>query len=373
MGMWEFNPIRHRVPGYGARIRRHHVGAPPGSLDLPRPGEAPAPPAIISALLYDGNSIGERISVAAADLTPPDGVEERILWIRIEGRPTGAQLASLGRNFSLDPLALEDVINRVGRPKYDSYESYQFVVLGSFCRRGDGALIEGQISLFLGKGWVISINEGATDVFDPIFQRLHGSGAIRTHGSDFLFYSLIDMIVDRCFPILDEFGDGLEALEEGILDSPDREARERLHYARRELVRLRRSWWPQRDVIATLMRNDSGSLSETSRLYMQDCHDHCVIIIDFVESYHSTVSSLMDLLLSSVGQRMNDIMKALTIIATIFMPLSFIAGLYGMNFDTDSPWNMPELHWRFGYFYALGIMLAVVIVMLVYFRRKRWL
>ncbi|HOL38078.1 MAG TPA: magnesium/cobalt transporter CorA, partial [Rubrivivax sp.] len=230
-----------------------------------------------------------------------------------------------------------------------------------------------QVSFFLGRNYVVSIAQGPHDLFEPVRERIRGGGKIRRYGADYLLYSLLDVVVDSAFALLEELGDRLEALEDEILDDPTREARNRIHYAKRELVVMRRAWWPQREVVAALMRDEDRQLSDHTRLYLRDCYDHCVIVIDFVETYREMASSLLDTYLSAVSQRMNDVMKALTVAATIFLPLTFITGLYGMNFDTASPWNLPELHWRFGYPYALGLMVAIVAGMLAYFKHRRWL
>lgn len=316
--------------------------------------------------------LDERTDVAATDCHAPAEGTTEVAWVHLQGSPTTEQLQTLGSCFDLHPLALEDVFQHEGRAKFEAFDSHQFVILDHVHRDKGGGVCADQVSFFFGAHYVISINAGSKDIFDPVRQRIHGTGKIRTRGSDYLLYALMDVTVDSAFPLLEGLGNELEMLEDDILDNPAREARNRIHYAKRELVLMRRAWWPQREVVASMMRDDEKFLSETTRLYMRDCHDHCVILIDFVETYREMASSLLDIYLSAVSQRMNDIMKALTVIATIFLPLTFITGLYGMNFDTASPWNMPELHWRFGYFYALGVIAAIVVGMLIYFRRKHW-
>ncbi|MGH8274856.1 MAG: magnesium/cobalt transporter CorA [Gammaproteobacteria bacterium] len=359
---------KHRV-----RIHYHRPGAPPGSLESAVVEETAAPPARISLLRYAKKGvIEERREVAPAELKAPAADAAEVEWIHVQGLPTPEQLKALGETFGLHPLALEDVFNREGRAKFESYEAHQFVVLSHVHRDEGGGFSADQVSFFLGKRYLISINEGAKDVFDPVRQRIRSNGKVCGRDAGYLLYTLMDVVIDEGFPLLEALGDDLEALEDEILDNPSREARNKIHYAKRELVQMRRAWWPQREVIASLMRDGEQFLSETTRLYMRDCYDHCVIVMDFVETYREMTSSLLDTYLSSVSQRMNDIMKSLTMIATIFLPLSFIAGLYGMNF-TASPWNMPELHWHYGYFYALGVMIAIMLGMIFYFRRKRWL
>lgn len=371
------NPMKTRL----ARLRHHAIGTrhvrpgmAPGSLEAaPATATAPAPAAQLSLLRYDTQGLLEEQDQLAPDApVAPAGNGDGVTWLHLQGQPGAAQLQALGERFGLHPLALEDVLHREARAKVESFDGQQFVVLSQVHRDAGGDFCTDQVSFFLGRNYVISINQGRQDVFGPVRERIRAGGKIRAHGADYLLYALIDVIVDGAFVLLEELGERLEALEDEILDDPSRETRNQIHYAKRELVLMRRAWWPQREVIAALMRDEEHWLSDTTRLYLRDCYDHCVIVIDFVETYREMASSLLDTYLSAVSQRMNDIMKMLTIIATIFMPLSFIAGVYGMNFDTASPWNLPELHWRYGYPYALGVMSAVVIGMVIYFRRKRW-
>ncbi len=366
----------------GFRRRNNHPGAPPGSLEpvaTSAPGDAALVPARLLLMHYasEGEVVEQAdpaIETAAATLAD----ERRVVWLHLQGLPSPQQLQSLKQAWGLHPLALEDVLHRGQRAKAETYDAHQFVILNLVQRERDsdgegGACRVDQLSLFLGRNFVVSINDGASDVFEPVRQRLRANGKIRRLGADYLLYALLDTIVDSGFPLLDDLGDELETLEDEILLDADQEARNKLHYAKRELVVMRRAWWPQREAIASLMRGDASFIHESTRVYLRDCHDHSVVIIDFVETYREMASSLLDVYLSAVSQRMNNVMKALTIVATIFLPLTFITGLYGMNFDTDSRFNMPELHWRYGYLYVLGMMSAVVAGMLWYFRRKRWL
>lgn len=355
--------------------RNYRPGTSPGSLELATGEERiNAPLAKVSLMRYNKKGcIEERHDIAITECKPPEASATDVTWLHLQGLPTSEQLKTLGHLFGLHPLALEDVLHREARAKIEAYDNYQFIVFNHVHRTHENTLIIDQISFFSGKHYLISISENRDDTFASIRQRIRGVGNICTQEADYLLYALIDVIVDSGFPLLEKLGDELELLEDEILDDPDQEARNRIHYAKRELVLMRRAWWPQREIIAELMHDERRFFSEITRLYMRDCYDHCVIIIDFVETYREIAYSLLDTYLSAVSQRMNDIMKALTIIATIFLPLMFITGLYGMNFDTTSPWNMPELHWRFGYIYVLGTMIIIAIGMLIYFRRKRWL
>jgi magnesium transporter len=226
-----------------------------------------------------------------------------------------------------------------------------------------------QVSIILGSNFVISFQERPGDVFDPIRERLRNSkGRIRKMGSDYLTYSLVDMIVDNYFAILEAFGERIECVEEELIDRPSPETLQVIHAIKRELIFLRKSVWPLRELISGLERTESGLIAETTPIYLRDVYDHTIQVMDTVESYRDMVSGMLDTYLSSISNRMNEVMKVLTIIATIFIPITFVAGIYGMNFE-----NMPELSWPWGYFGALGIMGCIGAAMVVYFRRKGWL
>lgn len=362
-----------RYSGY--LVGRYHApGTAPGTLRVePEPGAPPPVPLNLRLMQYDAEEIVERENLRPDQCVSPAGAKG-VVWLHVQGTPTPELLQRLGDTYGLHPLALEDVLNQGQRTKFETYENQYFVVLNHPRRDADDQLAVDQVNFFLGENYVITLDEGPSDRFEPIRARLRGKRLLRERGADYLFYSLIDVIVDEGFPLLEHMGEKLEDLETAVLDEPTKELRNQIHYIKRELVLLRRAWWPQREVIGTLIRDGDELLSETTRLYLRDCYDHSVRMIDFVETYREMTSSLLDTYLSSVSQRMNDIMKVLTIIATIFMPLTFIAGIYGMNFSHEaSPWNLPELTWHYGYFYALGVMIAIALAMLVYFKRKRWL
>ncbi|MGH8283195.1 MAG: magnesium/cobalt transporter CorA [Gammaproteobacteria bacterium] len=350
-------------------------GTPPGTLErAPIADEPLRPPARLSLIRYDATEFDERPDVAVEDCVSPGDVAG-ITWLHVQGAPTPELLERLGQIYGLHPLALEDVLNQGQRTKFEVYEDQYFVVLNSPRHENNNELAVEQVNYFLGKGYVITLDESPNDRFEPIRQRLRNKRTVRERGADYLFYSLLDLIVDEGFPVLDALGERLEQVETDVLDNPTQELRNQIHYIKRELILLRRAWWPQREVINNLIRNDDEEfLSETTRLYMRDCYDHSIRMIDFVETYREMASSLLDTYLSSVSQRMNDVMKALTIIATIFLPLTFVAGVYGMNFSHQaSPWTLHELTRRYRYFYALGVMALIVIIMVIYFKRKRWL
>ena len=351
----------------------HRPGTAPGTLEYrAEPGAPPLPPPRVTLYRYDAEEAREQVDVPAADCRPSNKSGE-VTWLQIQGAPNPELMAALGRAFDLHPLAMEDVMGRGQRSKFEAYENQYFVVLNKPRRDESGALQTSQVSFFLGANYVISFDEGGGDTFALIRARLQTKRMFRERGADYLFYSLLDVVIDEGFPLLEDFGERMDTLEEAVLEEPTRELRNQIHYMKQELVDLRRAWWPQRDVINTLLRDGEHMIGENTRLYLRDTYDHCARIIDLLEMYREMASSLLDTYLSSVSQRMNDVMKVLTVFATIFLPLTFITGLYGMNFSTASPWNMPELHWRFGYFYALGVMAMAVLGMLAYFHRKRWL
>ncbi|HET7588499.1 MAG TPA: magnesium/cobalt transporter CorA [Gammaproteobacteria bacterium] len=296
-----------------------------------------------------------------------------ITWIHIQGTPTAALMEQLGDRYELHPLALEDVINAGQRTKFDIYDNHYFIVANYLTRNDADHLTAEQVSLFLGDGFVISVHEGPHDICDPVRTRLRAKKTLRTSGPDYLTYALLDLVVDNGFPLLEAMSERLEGIEDEVLDNPANDSLDRIHVVRRELSFMRRMLWPQREIVNSLARDAEDRITATTRFYFRDVYDHTVQILELIESYRESAASLLDLYLSTLNNRMNEVMKVLTIIATIFLPLSFVVGLYGMNFSTEaSPWNMPELHWRYGYLYSLGVMTVIAAGMLVVFKRKRW-
>jgi magnesium transporter len=295
-----------------------------------------------------------------------------ILWVNVVGLGTVETLTRLGEGFGLHRLALEDVLNVPQRPKLDDYGEHQFIVARMPVAKEH--LETEQLSIFLGRSFVLTVQERPGDCFDGIRRRLREERPrIRGGGPDYLVYSILDALVDSYFPLLEHVGETLDELEARIQEAPEKHHVERLHSLKRDLVSLRRYLWPLRELNAALLRQETAFLSEETRVYMRDCYDHSVHALDLVDSYRDIASGLMDLYLSMVSQRMNEVMKVLTIIATIFIPLSFVAGLYGMNFNPEaSRWNMPELGWAFGYPLALGFMAICAGVMLLIFWKKGW-
>ena len=296
-------------------------------------------------------------------------------WIQVNGRPDADTLRSLGRLFDLHELALEDVLNTGQRPKMDIYDEQLFIVL-AMPRHVDGSVVQEQVSIFAGPDYLICFSTTAADPFEPLRKRMRppSSSRLRSQGIDYLLYGIVDFVIDAGFPVLEEFGAEIEELEELLLASPGRDALSRIHHVRRELLLLRRMLWPQRELVSRLQRDEIALLSGQTMPFLRDCYDHCVQIIDLLESFREMSASLLEVYLSSISNRTNEVMRMLTIISTIFIPLTFIVGVYGMNFDTvRSPWSMPELGWYYGYPLVWGVMIGIAATLLWFFRRKRWL
>jgi magnesium transporter len=352
--------------------RYHPPGTAPGTLVETPEGEAPAAPLRIRLIDYTESEFEEREVESAAACTHYLERDTRT-WVHVQGDAEPDTLRELGLRFGLHPLALEDVVNAGQRPKTDRYDQHLFVVLTEPLLPA-GRIQVCQVSFFLGRGFVISFHPGAADPFEPVRTRLRQKGGrLRTRGTDYLLYALTDLVIDQAFPVLEAFGDHLEDFEEVLLENPDRDAIRQLHQIKHDLLLLRRMLWPQREAISSLAREDGNLVQEETRLYLRDCYDHTVHIMDLIESFREMTAGMLDIYLSSVSNRLNEVMRVLTVIATIFIPLTFIVGVYGMNFQNpDSPWAMPELRWYWGYPLVWGVMLAVVAAMLAYFRRKGW-
>jgi magnesium transporter len=283
-----------------------------------------------------------------------------------------ALIESIGRHFGFHPLALEDVLHCGQRPKLEDYGTYHFLIMKSLLH-GE-ALDTEQISFFLSGNYVITFQEVPGDSFEAVRERIRqGKGLMRNSGPDYLVYALVDALIDEFFPVLERYGEQIEALEAELLVNPSRNTIQEVHRIKRELLLLRRAAWPERDVISAMQREESDVIHRETQVFLRDCYDHIIQIIDMIETYRDLAAGMLDIYLSSVSNRMNEIMKVLTIISTIFIPLNFIAGVYGMNFHTEHPMNMPELSWPWGYPYVLGMMATVAILLVIYFKRKGWL
>ncbi|MBT8078881.1 MAG: magnesium/cobalt transporter CorA [Gammaproteobacteria bacterium] len=360
--------LRHPLHLSPGRFTR--PGAAPGILA--RPAGLEHLPATLCLLDYDATDITERadcsLDEARAFFDSP-----RNTWLHVQGTPNESMLQSVADAYQLHPLALEDVLHTGQRAKAEVYDGQIFVIASVPEARNDQIEIA-QLSVFLGDTWVVSFCSGDRDPFEAIRKRTQQKDSrIRRNGVDFLFYALLDTAVDHVFPTLESLGERIEALELTVFDDPSREALNEIHLLKRELLLVRRALWPQRDMLNGLIRDEHKQIGGNARLFLRDCYDHSVHALDLVESYREMASSLLEIYLTSLSNRMNDIMKVLTVIATVFIPLSFVTGLYGMNFDRAvSPWNMPELGMRFGYPVLLLFIITVVVGMLIYFRRRRW-
>jgi magnesium transporter len=298
-----------------------------------------------------------------------------VLWLDVDGLDDPGVARALGERFGLHPLVVEDILAHHERAKVDVYENYDFLVIRMLEER-DGELSTEQVSLVLASNLLITFQEKAGgDPFDPVRERLRQAhGPLRKAGPDLLAHALLDAVVDAYFPLLEKFGDKLEDLEGEVVERPTRQTLAHVHGVKHELLRIRRAVWPLREALSTLGREQTPHVQPETRKYLRDLHDQTVQVMDLVETYRDLGSGLTDLYLSSVSNRLNEVMKVLTIISTIFIPLSFIAGIYGMNFDPHaSPLNMPELGWRYGYPFALGLMGAIAVVLMGFFWRKGWL
>ena len=342
-------------------------GLPPGTLV--HIGKTSDRPVTISVIDYDGETF-EETELLGVDQCIPYRDRPTVTWINVDGVHRVDIVQRLGECFGLHPLVQEDILNTDQRPKLELYDDYLFIVLKMLHSDGQQQILSEQVSLILGKGYVLSFQEGiAGDVFDPVRQRLRqGKGRTRTAGPDYLAYALLDAIVDNYFVVMEIQGEAIEALENEVILRPLPESVRRIHAMKRRLISLRRAVWPLREVLAALQRGESELVKDTTIVYMRDVYDHSIQVMDSIDTYRDMLSGLLDVYLSSLSNRMNEIMKFLTIIGTIFIPLTFIVGLYGMNFQ-----NMPELKWEWGYYAVLLFMAVIAGGMLLYFKRKRWL
>ncbi|MGV8058720.1 MAG: magnesium/cobalt transporter CorA [Smithellaceae bacterium] len=321
----------------------------------------------ISLINYNEASFSEREINSAAGLKA-EMDRQGIMWIDIVGLQDTSLLEDIGNVFGLHPLVLEDILNTDQRPKMEDYCDYLYIVLRNFNGQTNGELISEQISMILGKNFVISFREKPDNLFEPIRQRLvSNKGRIRKSGADYLAHAIIDNIVDNYFIVLEKLEEKIEFLENDLVRRTTPVTLQAIHDLKRELILLRKSLWPLREAISSLERSDSQLISESTRIYFKDIFDHVIAIIDSLETFRDMLSGMLDIYLSSVSNKLNEVMKVLTVIATIFMPLTFLAGVYGMNFKF-----MPELEWRWGYFGVLGIMLLVALSMIYYFKKKKW-
>ena len=343
------------------------VGLPPGTLV--HTGEKKTEQIRITLVDYNNENFQERVIEKVEECFPFKDVQT-VTWINIDGLHNIETIEKIGKHFDLHPLILEDILNTGQRPKCEDYEKCLYMVLKMLTYNEENGTIKSeQVSLVLGQNFVISFQEKVGDVFEHIRDRIRNAkGRIRKMPADYLAYALIDAIVDNYFLILEKMGDQIESIDEELMADPSEQMVRKIHELKRDLVFLRKSVWPLRELINVMEKTESSLISDSTGPYLRDVYDHTIQIIDTIESFKDMLSGIMDMYLSSISNRMNAVMKVLTIIATIFIPLTFIAGIYGMNFKF-----MPELEWKWGYFIVLGIMAVVAAGMLVFFKRKKWL
>lgn len=359
------------------RLNYHPPGTPPGTLEFQHP--PPPGPSRISLIQYDAACFREE--------ELPEGVKGvRVLgsllrpgfttWINFEGLGDREALRALGAELGLHPLELEDVVKMTQRPKVEVYDDHLFIVAEMiYPEEGGRRLTFEQVSLFVWERTILMVQECREgDIFGRVRERLRsGRGRIRSQGADYLAYALLDALTDQFFPVLEAAGARLEQIEEQLLTSPQPQSVRGLHEVKRLLLQLRRSCWPLREILSSLMRDESGIVQAPTRLYLRDSYDHAVQILEIIESARDLAAGLMELYVSNLSLRTNDIMRVLTVVSTFFIPLTFLAGVYGMNFNTESPWNMPELNWRYGYVFFWVASLAIAGLTFYIVKRKRWL
>ncbi len=341
-------------------------GLPPGSI-VPSTQDVGGKIAI-SLIDYDGKLVTENSKATIKDclisLERPT-----VTWINIHGIFDAQAVEQLGAHFKLHPLMLEDIVTTGQRSKLDDYKKEIFIVLRLLKVSAKQEVEDEQVSIILGPNYVISFEESPEDVFEPVRERIRKKNSrITQRGADYLCYALIDCIVDHSFLILEKVDNRLEQVEQELLQRPTEATMHDIQRVKHDIVLLRKSVWPLREVINHFRRLETPLISDSTKLYMQDVYDHSIQVIDTIESFRDVSSGLLDIYLSNINLRMNEIMKVLTIVSTLFVPLTFIASIYGMNFE-----NMPELHTKWGYYACLGVMGATALFMLAFFRRKKWI
>lgn len=349
------------------------IGVPPGTIEFI--GEKKVETVKIKIIDYNEKKLQEKTV---------DKIEEcfsyketpSVSWINIDGIHDTEIIKKIGDCYNIHPLVLEDIANTTQRPKFEDFDDYIFLIIKMlFYNDQTNEIKSEQVSLILGPNYVMSFQETEGDIFDPVRERIRsGKGRIRNMKADYLCYALLDVLVDNYFTILEKVGERIESMEAELVVEPTQKTLQDIYHLKREMIILRKSVWPLREVVNSLDRSESDIIKKSTFIYLRDVYDHTIQVIDTIETFRDMLSGLLDLYLSSISNKMNQIMKVLTIIATIFIPLTFIAGIYGMNFDPGaSPFNMPELGWYWGYLFVWAIMLILIILMIAYFKFKKWL
>ena len=346
--------------------RGSQIGLAPGALV--HVGEKKVEKVVIRVLAYNSDKLIERELEKVEECLEFKDQSDLNFWINVDGLDRVDIIEKLGGYFNIHPLTLEDVLNTRQRPKTEDYDSYIYSVLKMILLDTKKEITVDQVSIIIGSNYILSFQERKGDVFDPVRERFENlASRLRKSGVDYLAYSLIDAVVDNYFLILEHFGDEIEYLEEGLVIHPRPEILKTIQKYKRDMITLRKSVWPLRELISGLQRVESNLIKENTRFYLRDVYDHTIQVIDSVEDFRDILSSMVDIYLSSISYRMNDVMKVLTVIATIFIPLTFIAGVYGMNFKF-----MPELEWHWGYPTVMIGMILLAVSMFAYFKKRRW-
>lgn len=365
------NPQRAR------KYRHSPPGTAPGAINVPDDALKQR----IRSFIYNIDSYRETELSAISEIKTQLAAEpEKVHWFDIKGFGDKHFLEQLADCFGIHRLQMEDVVNVYQRPKIEDYKEHLFLISRVMTEKED-QLINDQLSLFLGKNYVITIQDKYEDLLEPVRERIrHGKGFVRKYGSDYLCYALMDVVLDNYYPILEKLGDRLDELQDRLILNPSKEALNHVLQIKRELIVLRRSIWSERDKINDILRSSFQSITDMTKIFYRDSYDHCIQILDLVESYKEVTASLMDVYHSSVSNKLNQVMKVLTIISTVFIPLTFVVGLYGMNFAHSNPktgealpFNMPELYSPYGYLGVWLLMVLMVIGQIYFFYKKGWL
>lgn len=342
------------------------TGAPPGTLM--HIGRDRTNGIIITRCVYDENNYSEEKDIPLHDLFA-GRKEGSVEWINFDGIHDVKVIEEIGNHYSIDMLVLEDIVNSTQRPKIEDYTDYVHIVLKMLtCNSRTNEIESEQVSFVFNSKMVLSFQEKNTDDFETVRDRIRKNGKIRRMGTDYLVYSLLDYIIDNYFLVLEKTGEKIELLEDEVLTSSSKDTIKKIHELKREIIAIKKLVWPMRDILGILIKPENEFINESLIMYLRDAYDHIMEIIETIEAYKDFMAGLHDIYLSNISQRMNEIMKVLTLISTIFIPLTFLAGLYGMNFK-----NMPELELRYGYYVLLFIMLVLALGMIKYYRKKKWL
>ncbi len=342
------------------------AGKPPGSLHIN--GETNDAPVRITVIDYDATHFQEKQVDRITECFPFRDTQT-VTWINVDGLGNTYVIEELGKCFTIHPLILEDILNTEQRPKMEDLETYIYLNLKmlSYIDSEHDIKVE-HVSMIIGPNFLISFQEDIGDIFDPVRERIRKDGRIRKFGPDYLAYALIDGIVDNYFIVMEKLEERVEDLEEELVVNPSQDSLHKINELKKDMIFLRKSVWPLREMINNLERSESTLIKESTTIYLRDVYDHTIQVIDTLETFRDMVSGMIDIYLSGLSYKMNEIMKVLTLIATIFIPLTFVVGLYGMNFR-----NMPEIEWEYGYYSVLVVMVIMVVGMLTYFRKKKWI